>query len=216
VKTPNYLTTVEVDQLLKTALAGRYGVRDVLLISFLYHHCMSVSEIVALKISDIERGRIRIRRKKGGFPNEHRLLTASGKPWRDEERLLCRYLLWRTTRFNAASERLFLGQKGTLTRQQVYNIVRNTAIGSAICGNNSTPRLLKSSGIFHLIQRGIPLLHAQSYGGGKMATQNCFVRGVSAEQVNRAACAAFARPKSPAKRPQPVRLPPKRKHMAAN
>lgn len=209
-KAPNFLSAAEVEALLKTALEGRYGFRDALVISFLHHHCMSVSEIIALQISDIERGRIRIYRKKGGFPSEHRLLSVAGKPWMDEERLLCRYLLWRAAHFNAASDRLFLGQKGYLSRQQVYNIVRNTAIGAAIHRSKSTPRMLKRSGILRLIQRGIPLLQAQSYGGGKVASQICFVDGISAERVDRAVSAAFAHPKRYAKPPHTVRSVPKR------
>jgi site-specific recombinase XerD len=219
-ETPHSLTMAELENALKTALEGRYGFRDALLISFLYHHCMRTSEVLELKVSDVEHGRIRINRKKGGFPNEHWLRSAVGKPWLDEERLLCRYLVWRSAHFNARSDRLFLGQKGLLTRQQVYNIVRNAAIATGIHGSKSMPRMLKHSGIAHLIERGMPVLHARSYGGGKIAAQLCFLQGISGKQIERAASAAFARsnksgqrrhiPKSVRKR-RPQRIPPERR-----
>jgi len=161
-KTPRSLSVAELEDVLRTALEGRYGFRDALLISILYHHCMRASEVIELKVSDVEGGRIRINRKQGGFPNEHWLRSAVGKPWLDEERLLCRYLVFRSSHFDVASDRLFLGQKGHLTRQQVYNIVRNAAIAAGIHRSKSTPRMLKHSGISHLIQCGMPVRDASA------------------------------------------------------
>jgi len=63
-KTPDFLTEHELEDLLKTALTGRYGVRDALLISLGYHHCLRLSEILELKLSDVENDRIRVQRKK--------------------------------------------------------------------------------------------------------------------------------------------------------
>ena len=63
-KTPDFLTEQELEGLLNIALAGRYGVRDALLISLGYHHCLRVSEILELKLSDIENDRITVQRKK--------------------------------------------------------------------------------------------------------------------------------------------------------
>jgi integrase len=87
VKTPDYLTEEELERLLKTALNGRYGVRDALLISLAYHHCMRVSELIGLKLSDVQDGRIRVNRKKGSISNEQPLQSAVGKPWLDEKKL---------------------------------------------------------------------------------------------------------------------------------
>jgi len=192
-KTPDYLTEQELEDLLKKALDGRYGVRDALLISLAYHHCMRVSEVIELKLSDIEDGRIRVNRKKGSVSNEQPLQSAVGEPWLDEKKLLNRYLTWRKTHRNAASDRLFVGQKGHLTRQQVYNIVHNAAVAAGIPTKKCRTHILKHSGISHLVQRGMPLLHVRDYAGHKDFRSTLFYAGVSSDQVNAAASAAFAR-----------------------
>ena len=192
-RTPDYLTEVELEQLLKTALNGRYGMRDALLISLAYHHCMRVSELIELKVSDVENGRIQVNRKKGSISNEQPLQSAVGKPWLDEKKLLARYLAWRKTRRNAASDLLFLGQKSHLTRQQVYNIVHGAAVAAGVPESKARTHILKHSGISHLVQRGVPLLMVRDYAGHKDFRSTLFYAGVSSEQVNRAASAAFAR-----------------------
>ncbi len=173
-KTPDYLTEQELEDLLKKALDGRYGVRDALLITLAYHHCMRVSE-------------------KGSVSNEQPLQSAVGEPWLDEKKLLNRYLAWRKTHRNAASDRLFVGQKGHLTRQQVYNIVHNAAVAAGIPTTKCRTHILKHSGISHLVQRGMPLLHVRDYAGHRDFRSTLFYAGVSSEQVNAAASAAFAR-----------------------
>lgn len=192
-KTPDYLTESELERLLKAALNGRYGVRDALLISLAYHHCMRVSELIELKVSDTEGGRIRVSRKKGSISNEQPLQSAVGKPWLDEGKLLARYLAWRKIRRNAMSDLLFLGQKSHLTRQQVYNIVHDAAVATGIPERKARTHILKHTGISHLVQRGVPLLMVRDYAGHKDLRSTLFYAGVSSEQVNRAASAAFAR-----------------------
>ena len=192
-KTPDYLTEQELENLLKTALEGRYGVRNALLISLAYHHCMRVSEVIGLKLTDIEDGRIRVTRKKGSVSNEQPLQSAIGEPWLDEKKLLNRYLAWRKGHRAAASDRLFLGQKKHLTRQQVYNIVHAAAVAAGIPESKARTHILKHSGISHLVQRGMPLLHVRDYAGHKDFRSTLFYAGVSSEQVNQAASAAFAR-----------------------
>ena len=192
-KTPDYLTEQELEDLLKTALEGRYGVRNALMISLAYHHCMRVSEVIELKLTDVEGGRIRINRKKGSISNEQPLQSAVGEPWLDEKKLLNRYLAWRKTHRAAASDRLFLGQKKHLTRQQVYNIVHDAAVAAGIPESKARTHILKHSGISHLVQRGMPLLHVRDYAGHADFRSTLFYAGVSSEQVNQAASAAFAR-----------------------
>jgi type 1 fimbriae regulatory protein FimB len=191
--TPDYLTEQELEDLLKKALEGRYGVRDALIISLAYHHCMRVSEVIELKLCDVENGRIRINRKKGSNSNEQPLQSAVGKPWLDEKKLLNRYLAWRKNHRNAASDLLFVGQEGHLTRQQVYNIVHDAAIAAGIVASKARTHILKHSGISHLVQRGMPLIHVRDYAGHKDFRSTLFYAGVSSEQVNKAASAAFAR-----------------------
>lgn len=192
-KAPDFLTEQELEDLLKTALMGRYGVRNALLISLGYHHCLRVSELLELKLADIEDGRIRVDRKKGSLATEQPLHAAVGKPWLDEKKLLKRYLDWRKSHANAASDLLFLGQKGHLTRQQAYNIVHNAAMKAGIPASKARTHILKHSGISHLVQRGVPLLMVRDYAGHKDFRSTLWYAGVSQEQVNQAASAAFAR-----------------------
>jgi site-specific recombinase XerD len=192
--TPDFLTAEELEDLLKTALKGRYGVRDALMISLAYHHCMRVSEVIELRLADVENGRIRIDRKKGSNKTDQPLHSSVGKPWLDEKKLLSRYLAWRKSHRNAASDRLFLGQKGHLSRQQVYNIVHDAAVAAGISKSKARTHILKHSGISHLVQRGMPLIHVRDYAGHKDFRSTLFYAGLSQEQVNQAASAAFARP----------------------
>jgi len=187
------MTEQELEDLLKTALAGRYGVRDALLISLGYHHCLRVSEILELRLSDVENDRIRVQRKKDSEETTQPLTSAVGRPWLDEKKLLRRYLDWRKSHPNAASDRLFVGQKGHLTRQQAHNIVRNAALKAGIAESKARTHILKHTGVSHLVQRGVPLVMVQQYAGHRDYRSTLYYAGVSTEQVNKAAQAAFAR-----------------------
>ncbi len=204
-KTPDYLTESELEQLLKTARDGRDGVRNTLLIALAYHHCLRVSELLTLKRSDVANGRIRVTRLKGSVSNEQSLQSAVGKPWRDEKKLLARYLADRQMHPHADSELLFLGQRGIseklngkrpmvtgLSRQQVYNIVHDAALAAGIPASKARSHILKHTGISHLVQRGMPLLMVRDYAGHRDYRSTLWYTGLNADQVNRAASAAFA------------------------
>jgi type 1 fimbriae regulatory protein FimE len=83
VRTREYLTEAEVDQLVKAAKKrGRYGHRDATMILMAYHHGLRVSELVALQWTqvDFEGAWIHINRLKEGRPSDHPL---SGNELRD-------------------------------------------------------------------------------------------------------------------------------------
>ncbi len=193
-KAPDYLTEQELESLLKAALSPkrRHAVRDALLVSLAYHHCLRASEVAELKLSDIAGGRIKVNRKKGSLSNEQPLVVEPNKPWLDEPKLLRRYLKWRAGHRAAALPNLLLGQKGALTRQQVWNIVHSCALAAGIEPGRARTHILKHTGISHLVQRGMPLLMVRDYAGHKELRSTLFYAGLSQEQVNRAAQTAFA------------------------
>ena len=70
-----YLTTHEVEQLIKAAKQGRYGHRDATLILLMYRHGLRVSEAVALRWDslDLKQGLLTVNRAKNGKNGVHPL-----------------------------------------------------------------------------------------------------------------------------------------------
>ena len=69
-----YLTGEEIDALKKAARSiGRYGLRDELIISMMYHHGLRVSEAVKLQFHqvDFKTALLHVRRSKNGTPSTH-------------------------------------------------------------------------------------------------------------------------------------------------
>ena len=65
----DFLTDAEMQRFLDAARHGRHGVRDYLLMLMAYRHGMRVSELVTLRLRDLDldKGRVYVRRKKGKF-----------------------------------------------------------------------------------------------------------------------------------------------------
>jgi integrase len=71
-----YLTTAEVEKLIKTAKNGRWGHRDATLVLIAFRHGLRASEICDLEWSQVEFGRsaaLHVRRVKNGKPSVHPL-----------------------------------------------------------------------------------------------------------------------------------------------
>ncbi len=88
-----YLTPAEIEKLIRTAKAGRWGHRDACLILVAYRHGLRAKEAAELEWSQVEFGRsacLHVRRAKGGKPSVHpirgdelRMLTALRKEYPD-------------------------------------------------------------------------------------------------------------------------------------
>jgi integrase len=75
-RTREYLTTREIERLIRTARDGRYGHRDATLILLAFRHGLRASEICDLEWSQVEFGRaasLHVRRVKNGKPSVHPL-----------------------------------------------------------------------------------------------------------------------------------------------
>jgi len=106
-----YLTQDEVRRL--PAAASR-SPRDRAVFLLMYRHGLRVSEVEMLRHSDLERGRIAVRRLKNGEGGEHPLAS-------DEVRALHRYL--RTRR--DSDDALFRSRSGgPVTRTQIFRLIR--------------------------------------------------------------------------------------------
>jgi integrase len=71
-----YLTTIEIERLIRTARDSRYGHRDATLILIAFRHGLRASEICDLEWSQVEFGRsasLHVRRVKNGKPSVHPL-----------------------------------------------------------------------------------------------------------------------------------------------
>jgi integrase len=88
-----YLTPAEIEKLIRTAKAGRWGHRDATLILVAYRHGLRAKEAAELEWSQVEFGRsaaLHVRRAKNGKPSVHpirgdelRMLTALRKEYPD-------------------------------------------------------------------------------------------------------------------------------------
>jgi type 1 fimbriae regulatory protein FimB len=157
----DFLTEAEMQRFLDAARRGRHGVRDYLLMLMAYRHGLRVSELVALRLRDLDldTGRVFVRRKKGSLSTHHPLEG-------DELRALRAWLRERENRRDARSSFLFLSERGPMTRQAVNYLVK-------ACGQRAKlrfhvhPHMLRHSTGYSLANRGYDTRLIQDYLGHK-------------------------------------------------
>src|SRR5215510_11844979 len=115
----DFLTDAEMRRFLESARHGRHGVRDYLLMLMTYRHGLRVSEVVDLRLKDLDldTGRMYVRRKKGSL-STHQPLEG------DEIRALKAWLRERDQRPDARSSYLFLSERGPMTRQAINYLTK--------------------------------------------------------------------------------------------
>ena len=157
----NFLTESEVKRFLDAARRGRHGVRDYLMVLLTYRHGLRVSELIDIRLADLDldSGRIYVRRCKGSLSTTQPL---DG----DELRAIRAYLRERS---QPNSPYLFLGERGPLTRQAVNYLLKETGRRAGL-GNGVHPHMLRHSTGYYLANKGYDTRLIQDYLGHKNIT----------------------------------------------
>jgi len=158
-KGKDFLTEGEMKRLLDAAKGGRYGLRDYLMLLMAYRHGLRVSELIDLRLKDIDldTSRLYVRRKKGSL-STHQPIEG------DELRALRAWLRERSLRADARSPYLFLSERGPFTRQAVNYIV-SQAGERARLPFHVHPHMLRHSTGFYLANKGFDTRLIQDYLG---------------------------------------------------
>lgn len=148
---PRYFTQDEVRRFLGVIPPGR----DVLLFTLIYHHGLRVGEVPLLRVSDVdlERGRILIRRLKGGAWSEQVLFSSA------------RVLLRRYLDAGVGPETpLFPGRLGPLKKRQIQSRFERYRHLAGL-RRELTCHGLRHAIATHLLDAGVPLEVIQDHLG---------------------------------------------------
>jgi site-specific recombinase XerD len=158
-KGKDFLTEGEMKRLLDAAKGGRYGSRDHLLLLMAYRHGLRVSELIDIRLKDLDldTSRLYVRRKKGSL-STHQPVEG------DELRALRAWLRERSIRLDARSPYLFLSERGPFTRQAVNYIVLQAG-ERARFPFRVHPHMLRHSTGFYLANKGFDTRLIQDYLG---------------------------------------------------
>jgi type 1 fimbriae regulatory protein FimB/type 1 fimbriae regulatory protein FimE len=153
-----YLTPKEIDKLILTAKKiGRYGQRDSTMILVAFRHGLRVSELIALKWSqiDLDQGLLHVIRLKGGINSTHPLF---GPEIRALKKLKKSY---------SDSEYVFMTERKTpITSSTFRKILLRVGIKSDIT-IPIHPHMLRHSTGFKLVNEGHDIRSIQYYLGHK-------------------------------------------------
>jgi type 1 fimbriae regulatory protein FimB len=160
-QTKNFLTESEIKKFLDAARKGRHSIRDYCLMLTAYRHGLRVSELIDIRLKDldIESARIFVRRVKGSL-STHQPMEG------DELRAIRAWLRERESYPTADSNYLFLSERGLLTRQAVNYLVNQ--IGKRAKLNfDVNPHMLRHSTGYYLANKGYDTRLIQDYLGHK-------------------------------------------------
>ncbi len=156
-----FLTQDEVRNLMSAVAESRTCERDRCLILLGFRHGMRISELLDLRLHDLDLtgGRISIRRLKNGFSTVHPLMP-------DECDAINEWLAVRQKWKNALTEgAIFISQRGTrLSRQHAYRLIRGYGerAGTSVAVH---PHMLRHACGYELAERGADTRLIQDYLG---------------------------------------------------
>lgn len=160
----NFLTKSEMKKFFEAARKGRHGVRDFCLMLMAYRHGLRVSELIDIRLKDLDfdSARIYVRRLKGSL-STHQPIEG------DELRSIRAWLKIRENYPNSNSNYLFLSERGPLIRQAVNYLVEQ--IGKrAKLGFKVNPHMLRHSTGYYLANKGCDTRLIQDYLGHRNIT----------------------------------------------
>ena len=162
----SYLSSYEIKKLLSSIKQDSYLERNYCMILMAFIHGLRVSELLSLKLSDIDLGgkTLNVRRMKNGFSTIHPLL-------REEIKGLNKWLsIRKKARYFEETDYLFISPSGKpLSRQQFYNILKNTG-EIALLPVKTHPHMLRHACGYALADAGIDTRLIQDYLGHKNIT----------------------------------------------
>ena len=160
----NFLTTSEMKKFLEAARKGRHGVRDYCLMLTAYRHGLRVSELIDIRLKDLDfdSARIYVRRLKGSL-STHQPIEG------DELRSIRAWLKTRENYPNSSSNYLFLSERGPMTRQSINYLVEQTGIRAKM-NFKVNPHMLRHSTGYYLANKGCDTRLIQDYLGHRNIT----------------------------------------------
>lgn len=176
---PKALSTEETNKLLSVILSSKYFLRDITMLELVYSSGLRVSELVNLKLTDInfEAGFIRVR----GKGEKERVVPVAR---RTLERIKD-YIIELRPRLikKRASDYLFLNNRGIpMTRQRFWQNLK--AMGRQ-AGIEVTPHMLRHSFATHLLEGGADLRSVQRMlGHSDISTTQIYTK-VSMERLRK-------------------------------
>jgi len=156
---PKALEIDEVKRLLSVMLENKYYLRDIAMLELMYASGLRVSELVRLKLSDInfEAGFIKVK----GKGDKERVVPIAQRSIDKIKNYLTK--LRPSLLKKKASEYVFLNNRGQpMTRQRFWQNIK--AIGR-IAGVNVTPHMIRHSFATHLLEGGADLRSLQKMLG---------------------------------------------------
>ncbi|MGB9711492.1 MAG: site-specific tyrosine recombinase XerD [Thermodesulfovibrio sp.] len=156
---PKALEIDEIKKLLSVMLQSKYYLRDITMLELMYASGLRVSELVNLKLSDInfEAGFIRVK----GKGDKERVVPIV---YRSIDKIK-KYLIELRPKLlkKKASDYLFLNNRGqAMTRQRFW---QNLKVMGKIAGVNVTPHMIRHSFATHLLEGGADLRSLQKMLG---------------------------------------------------
>src|SRR5208282_4259463 len=151
----------EGDRRKKTARGEALGIRDRAMLELLYGGGVRVSEVADARLEDLklEMGYILVRGK-----GDKERMVPLGVP---AQQALQRYLkngreAIAGTQKKKSSPLLFLGTRGRLTRQRIWQLVGKASLAS---GRHASPHMLRHSCATHMVENGADLRTVQTILG---------------------------------------------------
>jgi len=178
---PKFLTVEEVEKLLQSPEESKpQGVRDRAMLEVLYGSGLRVSELVSLKLAEVnlEDGFL-VCRGKGG---KERIVPLGRSACGAVRRYLAEV---RPLLVSEEREEIFLSRRGKpFTRQGLWKLLRQHA-GKAGLAARISPHILRHSFATHLLERGADLRSVQMMLGHSQITTTQIYTHVSRERLRR-------------------------------
>jgi type 1 fimbriae regulatory protein FimB len=151
------LSPEQVQKVLKVASANN---RNHAMILVAFKHGLRASEVVNLKMSDVNwrTNKITVKRLKGSMTNEQEMYNEVGNPLMSELRVLKAWKEERETK-GQSSDYLFLSQKGgAMSRVQFYRVFESVAKEAGIPEHLQHPHTLKHGLGLAMVKQGAQLM----------------------------------------------------------